>query len=322
MVAAPVTASDRGSRAQRPDHRNYYSPCPMAASLPRHARRRRRRPRRGTIRAAGQRSHLPGDLGCSSALPLLVAAFTVGRPEPLPGRTLPPSFDAPLQAQVDRDFARTTRSDVPGTLAGTRCHRLGLGPARRIQPRRRGADLRRRPPRTRPRAARPTSSLALRPPRQVRSSDDDRRRCRSGQPRHSARRERQRLGDGCAHRARAEPLDGLALAHDRLRLDRRRRVRERRSRPPRRRPGSSRRNVLAVVNLDSLAGLGPPPHRARAATRLARPAAVLLATADVSVAAQTGVDPQSRRRSTSYSISGSRSTSTISRRSWHDQCRR
>jgi hypothetical protein len=48
------------------------------------------------------------------ALPLLIAAFTVGRPEPLPRPDLPPSFDAASAAQVARFLARRYPSRVPG----------------------------------------------------------------------------------------------------------------------------------------------------------------------------------------------------------------
>jgi peptidase M28-like protein len=49
------------------------------------------------------------------ALPLLIAAFTVGRPGPLPRPDLPPSFDAASAAQVARYLARRFPNRVPGS---------------------------------------------------------------------------------------------------------------------------------------------------------------------------------------------------------------
>lgn len=49
------------------------------------------------------------------ALPLLVAAFTVGRPDPLPKPPLPPSFDGETAAALARDFARQFPYRSPGS---------------------------------------------------------------------------------------------------------------------------------------------------------------------------------------------------------------
>jgi Peptidase family M28 len=49
------------------------------------------------------------------AVPLLVAAFTVARPSPLPAPPLPPSFDQPTAARVSIDFARDNPVRTPGT---------------------------------------------------------------------------------------------------------------------------------------------------------------------------------------------------------------
>jgi Peptidase family M28 len=48
------------------------------------------------------------------AFPLLVAAFTVGRPDPLPRAGLPPSFDQAAAAQLARDFADVNPDRAPG----------------------------------------------------------------------------------------------------------------------------------------------------------------------------------------------------------------
>ena len=49
------------------------------------------------------------------ALPLLLAAFTVGRPQPLPNPPLPPSFDQQAAAQLAADLVRLHPDRTPGT---------------------------------------------------------------------------------------------------------------------------------------------------------------------------------------------------------------
>jgi hypothetical protein len=49
------------------------------------------------------------------ALPLLIAAFTIARPAPLPAPALPPSFDGPTATQVAEDFADDCPDRTPGT---------------------------------------------------------------------------------------------------------------------------------------------------------------------------------------------------------------
>lgn len=49
------------------------------------------------------------------ALPLLLAAFTVGRPQPLPAPTLPPAFDGETAAALARELARDYPDRSPGT---------------------------------------------------------------------------------------------------------------------------------------------------------------------------------------------------------------
>ena len=77
-------------------------------------RRERRRPRRGSLErpVSGRMYRVTWAL---VALPLLVAAFTVGHPEALPKPDLPPSFDATSAARVARDLAERFPSRVPGT---------------------------------------------------------------------------------------------------------------------------------------------------------------------------------------------------------------
>ena len=52
------------------------------------------------------------------ALPLLLAAFTVGRPQPLPPPLLPPSFDAESAAQLARELTRDYPDRSPGSAGG------------------------------------------------------------------------------------------------------------------------------------------------------------------------------------------------------------
>jgi aminopeptidase YwaD len=49
------------------------------------------------------------------ALPLLLAAFTVGRPQPLPAPTLPPAFDSTTAEQLARELAREYPDRAPGS---------------------------------------------------------------------------------------------------------------------------------------------------------------------------------------------------------------
>ena len=49
------------------------------------------------------------------ALPLLLAAFTVARPQPLPPPTLPPTFDADAAADLTRELARDFPDRSPGS---------------------------------------------------------------------------------------------------------------------------------------------------------------------------------------------------------------
>ena len=75
---------------------------------------RRRRPRRGSLqRPVSSRIYRAGFAGVVVAL--LVAAFTVGRPEPLPEPKLDPSFDGASAVQFASDFALRNPSRIPGS---------------------------------------------------------------------------------------------------------------------------------------------------------------------------------------------------------------
>ncbi len=52
------------------------------------------------------------------ALPLLLAAFTVGRPQPLPRPALPPTFDGEAAAGLAHDLAESYPDRVPGSPGG------------------------------------------------------------------------------------------------------------------------------------------------------------------------------------------------------------
>lgn len=86
----------------------------MAATPPRTRAEGRRRARRGSIeRPVSGRIYRAA--WALVALPLLIAAFTIARPAPLPAPALPPSFDGPTAAQVAQDFADDCPDRTPGT---------------------------------------------------------------------------------------------------------------------------------------------------------------------------------------------------------------
>jgi len=100
----------------------------MAASLP--PARRRRRARRGSLeRPVSSQLYRSAFLFCS--LPLLLAAFTVTTPAPLSRPLLPPAFDATATLQLTRELATTYPDRVPGSsgaLAAARWFRAQLAP--------------------------------------------------------------------------------------------------------------------------------------------------------------------------------------------------
>ena len=232
----------------------------MAASRP---GRRRRRPRRGSLERPVNGRLYRGTC-CSSALPLLLAAFTVARPAALPPPSLPPAFDgAPaiaLAARARRRLPRPRARDARARPRRRSWFRPSSQPygltteverfAREIPGLGRAAP---EPRRGRRRASRRRTIVV------VAHRDDIGRR---------AGRQRQRLGHGGADRARPR--------RTRRRRSRARR-RERRCAP--RTPSSSSRptaapsagsapttsrrvavpaGVVAVINLDAIAGRGPP----------------------------------------------------------------
>ena len=90
----------------------YTGSCSWRRPDERARRCARRPPRLG--RAADQRP--PGArTWLFVALPLLLAAFTVGRPQPLPAPTLPAAFDASTAEQLARELARDYPDRSPGS---------------------------------------------------------------------------------------------------------------------------------------------------------------------------------------------------------------
>src|SRR2546428_6672775 len=90
--------------------RAYYSPAMSAGS----ARQARRRPRRGSLeRPVSGRTYRGTWL--LVALPLLLAAFTVTRPAPLPKPELPAAFDTQGAGELAGNLAKYYPDRFPGT---------------------------------------------------------------------------------------------------------------------------------------------------------------------------------------------------------------
>ena len=100
----------------------------MAAPLP--PVRRRRRPRRGSLeRPVSGQLYRSAFLVCS--LPLLIAAFSITRPGALQKPLLPPEFDARSTLELARELATEYPDRSPGSagaLAASRWFRLKLAP--------------------------------------------------------------------------------------------------------------------------------------------------------------------------------------------------
>src|SRR5215203_2081313 len=93
----------------------YYSPG-MAVRSPRAGRRR---PRPGSLeRPVNARMYRGTWL--LVGLPLLLAAFTLGRAQPLAPPTLPQEFDRVTARALAADFARAHPDRTPGTEGGER----------------------------------------------------------------------------------------------------------------------------------------------------------------------------------------------------------
>src|SRR5918911_5389920 len=82
------------------------------------ARSERRRPRPGSLEppVTGRMYRATCLVG---PLPLLVAAFSVARPSPLPAPPLPPAFDRTSATDLAGDLARSFPDRVPGSPGAT-----------------------------------------------------------------------------------------------------------------------------------------------------------------------------------------------------------
>ena len=87
----------------------------MAAVPPRATRRR---PRPGSLQRPIN-GRLYRGTWLLVALPLLLAAFSVARPAPLPPPNLPPAFDRLSALELTRDLALHYPNRVPGTAGAT-----------------------------------------------------------------------------------------------------------------------------------------------------------------------------------------------------------
>ena len=84
---------------------------------PRRALPTRGRPRRGSVERPVN-ARLVRGTWLLVALPLLLAAFSVARPQPLPPPTLPSTFDVAIAEQLARELAREYPDRSPGSSGG------------------------------------------------------------------------------------------------------------------------------------------------------------------------------------------------------------
>jgi len=84
---------------------------------PRRAPAVRGRPRRGSVERPVN-ARLVRGTWLLVALPLLLAAFSVARPQPLPAPTLPPTFDVAIADQLARELTREYPDRSPGSSGG------------------------------------------------------------------------------------------------------------------------------------------------------------------------------------------------------------
>ena len=84
---------------------------------PRRAPADRGRPRRGSVERPVN-ARLVRGTWLLVALPLLLTAFSVARPQPLPAPTLPPTFDVAIAEQLARELTREYPDRSPGSSGG------------------------------------------------------------------------------------------------------------------------------------------------------------------------------------------------------------
>ena len=170
---------------------------------PRRARAPRARPRRGSLERPVN-ARLVRGTWLLVALPLLLAAFTVGRPQPLPPPTLPPRSTARPRSRSRASWPATIPDRTPGSAGALGAATLGRGAARPLRLPAAGRPLRASVPglgdvraaERRRGGARASRSGAI----VVMAHRDDTRR--------GPRRERQRVRHGRADRARARVRPG------------------------------------------------------------------------------------------------------------------
>src|SRR5438093_1640136 len=107
-ASAPTARRPRGgwSRPEPPGQR--IGSGPMAVPPP------RRRARRGSLeRPVSGRIYRAAWV--AAAVPLLVAAFSLGRPVPLQEPRLPPPFDRTTAVQFTKEFVRLSPDRRPGS---------------------------------------------------------------------------------------------------------------------------------------------------------------------------------------------------------------
>ncbi|MDQ5822277.1 MAG: hypothetical protein M3540_12630, partial [Actinomycetota bacterium] len=86
-----------------------------------------RRPRRGSVeRPVSARMYRGTWL--LVAIPLLIAAFTVTRPQPLPAPTLPPSFDQAAAIETAVDLSKRWPLRLPGSVSASNWLKTALEP--------------------------------------------------------------------------------------------------------------------------------------------------------------------------------------------------
>jgi hypothetical protein len=88
-----------------------------AMAPPRRALPTRGRPRRGSVERPVN-ARLVRGTWLLVALPLLLAAFSVARPQPLPPPTVPSTFDFAIAERLSRELAREYRDRSPGSSGG------------------------------------------------------------------------------------------------------------------------------------------------------------------------------------------------------------
>ena len=265
---------------------------------PRRAPARRAARARAAARSSGRSTPASSaEPGCFVALPLLLAAFTVARPQPLPPPTLPPHSTRPTagartragtrlpgpRARLRRRARRApTGSSSSSTLYGLTPQRDRFG--REHPGPRQGRAPEHRRGRARRLSARDRDHCTPRQQREGRGANDN----ASGT---AALIELARAFAPAAGTRRA----GAPVPHARLRLHRRRRVRRPRRRPlrralalPQRRPGSRSASTRSPAS----------GHRdsSSPATRARSPAASLVRTAAVRVLEQSGPSRTALRR--------------------------